>query len=110
MSAYLIIEARITEPQRFATYTQVTPDVVARHGGEYVVMGGCQETLEGPPRDTRTVISRWPDRAAALAFWHSPQYAAIKPLREGTGEFRVLLVDGCGTETLVGQNHEEMAS
>lgn len=94
MSAYMIIEARITDRERFMAYARATPDVVSRYGGEYVVMGGSQEALEGDDDGSRLVVSRWPDRAAALAFWHSAEYAAIKPLREGTGQFRVRLVDG----------------
>lgn len=62
-------------------------------------MGGTQETLEGVHDDSRIVVSRWPDRAAVMAFWHSAQYAAIKPLREGTGQFRVRLVDGVPPST-----------
>lgn len=101
MPAYLIIEADITDPQRFAAYARATPAVVARHGGHYLVMGGEQSSLEGRHAPTRTVISCWPDRAAALAFWHSPEYAAIRPLRAGTGTFRVLLADGIGTQPLI---------
>lgn len=100
MPAYLIIEAHITDPQRFADYARATPDVVARHGGHYLVMGGEQSRLEGEAAPSRTVISCWPDRAAALAFWHSPEYAAIKPLPAGTGTFRVLLADGVQTQPL----------
>ncbi len=100
MSAYLIIEARITDPQRFSDYARATPAVVARYGGRYVVMGGEQQSLEGSHAGTRTVVSIWPDRAAILAFWNSPEYAAVKPLRKGAGEFRVLLADGAGTENL----------
>jgi len=100
MSAYLIIEAHLTDPQRFAAYARATPAVVARHGGHYLVMGGEQQSLEGEHAATRTVISCWPDRAAALAFWHSADYAAIKQLRAGTGSFRVLLADGMQTQAL----------
>ncbi|WP_449465413.1 DUF1330 domain-containing protein [Stenotrophomonas humi] len=101
MPAYLIIEAHITDPQRFAAYARATPAVVARHGGHYLVMGGEQRCLEGEAAVVgRTVISCWPDRAAALAFWQSPEYAAIKPLRAGTGTFRVLLADGVQTQPL----------
>lgn len=100
MPAYLIIEALITDPQGFAAYAHATPSVVARHGGHYLVMGGQQHSLEGEHAASRTVISWWPDRAAALAFWHSPEYAAIKPLRDGTGTFRVLLADGVQTQPL----------
>lgn len=100
MSAYLIIEAHITDPQRFAAYARATPALVARFGGRYVVMGGAQQSLEGEHAPARTVISQWPDRAAALAFWQSPEYAALKPLRDGTGSFRVLLADGVTTHPL----------
>lgn len=100
MSAYLIIEARITDPHGFAAYARATPALVARFGGRYVVMGGAQQSLEGEHAPTRTVISYWPDRATALAFWHSPEYAAIKPLRDGTGTFRVLLADGMQAQPL----------
>lgn len=94
MPAYLVIDAHVTDPQRFAAYARATPSVVARYGGRYLVMGGAQSSLEGSHAPARTVVSCWPDRAAALAFWHSPEYAAIKPLRAGTGTFRVLLADG----------------
>ena len=40
------------------------------------------------------VISRWPSKLAAITFWESAAYADIRPLREGCGEFEVLLLDG----------------
>jgi uncharacterized protein (DUF1330 family) len=39
-------------------------------------------------------MHRWPSAEQAKAFWYSEAYEAAKPLREGTGEFRVMLVDG----------------
>ena len=50
--------------------------------------------------DARIVIHRWPSREQARAFWHSDEYQAIKPLRAGTGTFRVTLVEGTQQETL----------
>jgi len=62
------------------------------------VLGGATTVLEGPwPADApepKTVISVWPDRAAAEAFWQSPEYRAACELREGAGEFAIQLVDG----------------
>ena len=103
MPAYLVIEAQITDPQGFAAYAKATPGIVSQYGGQYMVMGGEQQSLEGE-HSARTVISCWPDRAAALAYWHSSEYAADKPLREGTGQFRVQLVDGITTSTLTEGN------
>ena len=94
MPAYLIIKARITDPAGFAPYARQAAALVQRHGGRYRVMGGHQELLEGGDIDARVVVSEWPDRAAALAFWQSPEYATVKALRAGTGDFEVRLVDG----------------
>ncbi|HQZ01274.1 MAG TPA: DUF1330 domain-containing protein [Thauera sp.] len=91
--AYLIIEARISDPKKFLDYAAAASALVARMGGRYVVMRGEQQWLEGPTDAARTVVSEWPDRETALAFWNSEEYARIKPLRAGTGDFRVRLVD-----------------
>lgn len=94
MPAYLVIKARIVDPAGFAAYAAAAAALVQRHGGRYRVMGGRQELLEGEGADARVVVSEWPDRDAALGFWRSPDYLALKALRAGTGEFEVRLVDG----------------
>ena len=94
MSAYLVVQASLTDPVKFRDYTAQVPALIKRFGGRYIVLGGEQEAIESTLPPFRTVISEWPDRAAALAFWHSPEYTAAKKLREGTGSFTVSLVDG----------------
>ena len=94
MSVYMVVKARITDPLRFAAYGQAVPPLVARHGGRYLVLGGPTLVLEGESPEVKTVVSEWPSREAALAFWHSPEYRAACELRAGTGEFSVVLVDG----------------
>lgn len=94
MPACLVIEAHVTDPRGSAAHARATPPVVARHGGRYLVTGGEQASLEGEHAPVCTVVPCWPDPAAALASRHSPEYAAIRPPREGTGRFRVLPADG----------------
>jgi uncharacterized protein (DUF1330 family) len=38
------------------------------------------------------VVSEWPSRTSALAFWNSPEYAEVKKLREGLADVEVILV------------------
>lgn len=100
MAAYLVVEAVITDREKFAAYAQRVPELVARFGGEYIVLGGTQEALEGDWGDVRLVVHRWPDMASARRFWNSPDYAEVRKLREGAGEFRVMLLEGRHKEEL----------
>ncbi len=93
---YMIVLGAFTDFERFmAGYQQAVAPLIERFGGKYIVVGSDLLPLETDfPGGGGAVISRWPDRAAALAFWNSPEYAKVKPLREGTGQFQVVLVDG----------------
>ena len=96
MSAYIVVEAEIQDWEKFGAYAEAVPPIVARYGGEYLVLGGASEVLEGDWGDIRVVLHRWPDGDSARTFWQSPEYRQAKRLREGTGRFRVMLVVGVG--------------
>lgn len=100
MAAYLVVEAVITDREKFAAYARRVPELVAGFGGEYLVLGGASEALEGDWGETRLVVHRWPDMAGARRFWNSSEYAEVRKLREGAGEFRVMLLEGRQEEEL----------
>lgn len=91
--ALMLIEADIHDMDGFRAYTQAIIPIVQRFGGSYVVMRGERQDLEGDWGTTRVVISRWPSMEAARAFWFSPEYQQAIKLREGTGTFRVTLLE-----------------
>lgn len=94
MAAYIVAQVRVTDWDRYRQYMAHTPRVIARHGGRFIVRGGATEMLEGPTGEGRLVILEFPDMARARAFYDSPEYAAVKALREGAGEATFTLVDG----------------
>ena len=94
MAAYVINEIVVTDAERFQTYAQQVPAILARYGGEYVIRGGAPETVDGPPPPERLVVLRFPSREAARAWRNSPEYVAILPIREATSTGRVYIVDG----------------
>ncbi|NMP30139.1 DUF1330 domain-containing protein [Thalassotalea sp. M1531] len=94
MSAYLLIRATITDPENFARYSAVVPGLVSKFGGQYIVMDREPEQIEGTLGCQSIVMSKWPDKAAAQKFWDSEEYRTAIPLREGTGEFDVTLLNG----------------
>lgn len=94
MPAWMIITARVHDREAFLRdYGQPAGALVARMGGRYLLRGPGAQTLEGPNRDGVSVaVSEWPDRAAALNFWNSPDYQPLKARREGLADCEVLLV------------------
>ena len=92
MSAYLIIQAKISDWNKFKNYTQVVPNIVKQFGGEYIVMDSEPEIFEGDDSGS-VVVSKWPSKEAAQRFWQSNEYKNAMPLRAGTGKFHVMLVN-----------------
>jgi uncharacterized protein (DUF1330 family) len=100
MPAYMIITAKIADREAFISgYGPAAAKLVAAFGGEYVLRAPGAELLEGGLGaenlgGASVVISKWPDKAAALAFWNSPEYAEAKKLREGLADVQVILIEG----------------
>ena len=93
--AYLIVEMHITDPERYKRYMAEAPAAVKAAGGEYLVRGGRQETLEGDWNPHRVALLRFPSYAEAKAFYDGELYASARKLRAGTTEyFNMVLVEG----------------
>lgn len=95
MPAYMIVTAKIEDRDAFIQgYGVAAGKLVGQFGGRYLLRGPGAELLEGDFGDGASmVISEWPDKAAAKAFWNSPEYAEAKKLREGIADVQVLLIE-----------------
>lgn len=95
MPAYMIITAKISDRQKFIDgYGKAAGELVARFGGRYVLRAPGASLLEGEWGDgASVVISEWPDKDTAQRFWNSPEYAAVKTLRNGIADCQVLLIE-----------------
>lgn len=94
MPAYILARIRVTDPQRFEQYRAAVPAAIAKHGGRYIVRGAEVEALEGAQDGRRLVVIEFPSVEAAQHFWHSPDYAQAKRLREDAAEVEALLLPG----------------
>lgn len=91
----LVLGAFTDLPRFLAGYQAAVEPLIRQFGGRYLLMGQHLQLLEGSfPAGGGAVVSVWPNRAAALSFWNSAEYAQVRKLRAGTGEFQVVLVDG----------------
>lgn len=95
MAAYMVVLADIHDRDAFISgYASKAAALVDQFGGRYVLRAPGGTLLEGTVAENQSlVISEWPDRDAALAFWNSDEYAQVKTLREGVADCQVVLVE-----------------
>ncbi len=95
MPAYMIVHATLTDRDSFISgYAPAAAKLVAQFGGRYVLRAAGATVLEGDlDEGSSVVVSEWPDKAAALRFWNSPEYAEVKKLRQGCAECRVAVIE-----------------
>jgi uncharacterized protein (DUF1330 family) len=95
MAAWLVVTAKIPDRDAFMAcgYAQISARLLEELGGKYLVRAPGAQVLEGSGTDgASVVVSEWPSREAALAFWNSPEYQAAKTLREGLADISIVLV------------------
>ena len=94
MSAYIVADLVVKDPETFSGYGSQVSDIVTKYGGKFIVRGGEIDNIEGDWDITRLVILEFPDRAALRRFWNSEDYQAILPLRLSATDSRIVFVDG----------------
>lgn len=92
--AYLVVDARSSDPVAIQHYRELAQKAVAQYGGRYLVRGAPYEVLEGDWRPERLVILEFPSREDALRFYDSPEYREAREARAGISSFDMLLVEG----------------
>lgn len=94
MVAYLIfIRDRVRDEAAMAEYAALAHQTIAGHPLEALAFYGAVETLEGAEVDG-VVLMKFPDKAAAHAWYDSPAYTEARKLRHLGADYRVTLVEG----------------
>ena len=94
MGAFVIGQMQIHSRDWMTEYFEKIPDVVAAHGGRFLVRGGAPTQLEGPgPLPDAAFILAFPDRASAETFWASDGFQKLATLRRTGSDLSAILVD-----------------
>jgi uncharacterized protein (DUF1330 family) len=95
MSAFIIVDTKIENPQAYETYKARAKSLAEKYGGIYRARGGELEIVEGDLWEpTRMVIIEFPDMAKARAFVHSEEYKPVAALRHANAKCTLLILDG----------------
>ncbi len=95
MSAFLIVDTKIENPDKYEEYKKLARPIAEKFGGVYRARGGeldVRETDLWTP--TRVVIVEFPDMDSARAFFDSAEYAPVKPLRRDNASCTLFIVEG----------------
>lgn len=81
MSAYITVGFTPTDKEKLQQYGSQIAATLGRYSGEYLLKGPV-EYLLGEATYAMQVILLFPGRELALAWYHSPEYQALIPLRD----------------------------
>jgi uncharacterized protein (DUF1330 family) len=95
MTAYLIVDTELTDPELYETYKVQAKPIVEKFGGEYLARGG-ELTLKETDRWTpmRVVVIRFPNMTQAHAFYESEEYQKVLPISRQAAKRTVFFVEG----------------
>ena len=94
MSAFVIAEVEVTDPETFEEYRKLVPPTIEAFGGRYMVRGGAIDSREGGWQPKRIVVIEFDDAARAEAWHDSDLYAPARALREASTRTRMIVVEG----------------
>ncbi len=94
MPAYFVIHNKVVDDDAMQTYISAAGATIYAQGGEVLVVSEQSDVVEGTAPFPRTVVVKFDDREKAQAWYDSPEYAEVRPIRLGCTEGFAVLVDG----------------
>jgi uncharacterized protein (DUF1330 family) len=93
VSAYLVFNYSITNPQGYEAYPAAAFPSIVSSGAEVLVADYESEAKEGSPGKV-TVVLRFESKDAARAWYESDAYDSIKHLRTENADGQMVMCDG----------------
>ena len=95
MAAYLLVEAKVSDPVAYESYKKLAELAINKHQGRYLARGGPVEVLEGNwLKPERLVVVEFDSVEQAKAFYNSSEYRAARDARKDAASMNMLLVQG----------------
>ena len=94
MSAYLLANITVNNPENYKEYVSKVKSVVEKFGGEYLVRGGEMNIIEGDCPNERNIVIKFPSREKAMEWYNSEEYKPIRQIRHDNAVSNSVIVDG----------------
>jgi len=96
MSAYVIVDIDVKDPEEYKDYVKLAPATVTLYGGKYIARAGRTEVLEGEWVPKRLVILEFESIEQAQAWLNSPEYRPVRAMRHRMAETNMVVIAGVG--------------
>jgi uncharacterized protein (DUF1330 family) len=97
MTAYVVAMVEVENPEEYKEYLVGNTAVVEQYGGRFAARGGKIDLKEGDWIPKRAVLIEFPSMEAAQAWYNSPEYQQVAPIRRKHARTRLLaILEGTG--------------
>jgi uncharacterized protein (DUF1330 family) len=93
MAAILVAIAKIKDPTKLQEYSSAAAPTISAAGGSIVTRGKVKAMLAGSLEADSTLVAKFADVEAAKAWYQSPAYQALIPLRDQAMTATFLLLE-----------------
>ena len=94
MAGYVIADIDVTDPVAYQEYVKLTPDIIAKYGGKFLVRGGEAAVVEGTWTPNRLVVLEFESIERAKEFYRSEEYRPVMAIRHKTAVSSMVIVEG----------------
>ena len=94
MSAYAILDLEVFDKEKFQEYQNIAPQIIKKHGGKIVVLGGESIIQEGEWTPKRIVVVEFPSYEIAKDWSNSEEYQKAIELRKKGAKTNAIIVNG----------------
>ena len=92
-AGYMIVKAKVSNWDAMKEYGPLAGALLPQFGGK-LISNGPFIALEGAEIYNLMVLLQFPSLDQALAYYRSPEYQALIPIREGAAEAQFVAVEG----------------
>lgn len=92
--AYVMADFELTDAQAIKPYAERVQSTLEPFGGRFLVRGGKAARLEGELPQGRFVVIEFDSFERAQAWYDSPEYQKLIPIRHASGKTRLFIVEG----------------
>ena len=94
MPVYVIAQGRTLNRAMHDDYVAKALPTLPKHGGKILAFSEAPDAIEGSVPSPRVVLLEFPSREAFRAWYDSPEYQAVLPLRLESAPGTMILVEG----------------